>query len=69
MLPPSVSGYLPHVGLLLILTGLVFAVVATTDYPSKSDPTSGDAASAQKFTVLAYSLIFAGGFVLVGPFH
>jgi len=64
MLPLSVSNYLPHVGLLLILIGIVVAVVTTNDATS-----SNNILSQSKFTHLAYVLIIAGGFILVGPFH
>lgn len=67
MLPSSVSGYLPHVGLLLLFIGLIFSIVAAVDMPSKGQLNSP--ASARKFGVLAYSFIFAGGFVLIGPIH
>lgn len=67
MLPSSISGYLPHVGLLLIFMGIIFAIVAAVDMPSQTK--ANDAAAAGKFTVLSYSFIVAGGFILIGPFH
>lgn len=70
MLPSSVSNYLPHTGLLLIFVGLIFAVIATMDATSTlSDSTLKDLSNQTKFSVLAYALISAGGFVLIGPFH
>ncbi len=67
MLPSNISQYLPHAGLFLILLGIIFSIVAVADYPTKSS--RGDIASASKYTTLAYALIIAGGFVLIGPFH
>ena len=67
MLPTIVSEYLPHTGLVLIMLGLIFSIVATTDAPKKGNSGSGDIFAESKFTILAYSLIFAGGFLLLGP--
>lgn len=68
MLPLSVSTYLPHVGLLLVITGLIFVIVATAEYKSSSN-SSGGSSSSVKFTNLGYGLILSGGFMLLGPFR
>lgn len=67
MLPSNISQYLPHVGLLLICLGIIFAIVAVSDYPTKSS--KGDIVAVSKYTTLAYALIISGGFIFVGPFH
>ena len=73
MLPPSLSGYLPHAGLLLLLVGMVFAVISAVDVPSTDSIMKNQATAlnnvfgASRFAILAYAFILAGGFLLVGP--
>ena len=70
MLPSLVSEFLPHFGLLLILVGIVFAVLATTSVPSDlTTAKAKDLSTALKYKTLSYVCVAAGGFVLVGPFH
>lgn len=60
-----ISQTVPYVGIVCMLVGIVFAIVAASDSPSKNSP--GDVLAAAKYDVLAYSLILAGGFMLLGP--
>ena len=67
MLPSYLSEYLPHAGLVCLLLGIIFSIIAAADAPTKSNPLGGDTLAQSKFNVLAYSFIFVGGFLLLGP--
>ena len=74
MLPLSVFGYLPHIGILLLFIGLIFAVVAAMDVPTESslkkNPSSASSSlGTSRYAILAYAFILSGGFVFVGPLH
>ena len=66
MIPSTLSPYLSYVGLFILFVGMVFAVIATTDYKTKSGAAgSGDMLSATKYSVLSYCTILTGGFILL----
>ena len=63
MLPPDTTKYMPHVGLVLLLLGFVFGIVATVDSSSRKDPI--EFFESQKWSILSNVLILTGGFLLV----
>jgi nitrate reductase gamma subunit len=59
---------MPHVGLLLLLLGFVFGMIATVDSPTVSDMSK--AADSAKYSTLSTTLLLSGGFMLVaGSLH
>jgi hypothetical protein len=67
MLPTNVTQYMPHVGLLLLLVGFVFGIVATSDAGSTDIKSRTDTA---KWSVLSQTLLLSGGFLLItGSLH
>jgi nitrate reductase gamma subunit len=74
MLPTKVTQYMPHVGLLLLLLGFVFGMIATNELPAVSDMSKKAAsiltADSAKYSTLSTTLLLSGGFMLVaGSFH
>lgn len=68
MLPSNVTQYMPHVGLLLLLVGFIFGVVATVDAPTKSDISK--TYDSNRWSILSNVLLLTGGFLLVaGSVH
>ena len=63
--------YLPFAGILFLLLGVIFAIIASTDVPhysfDKDVKPTGNITNASKFAILAYSFILSGGFMLMGP--
>ena len=67
MLPTNVTQYMPHVGLLLLLVGFIFGIVATSDAGSTNIKSKADM---PKWSVLSQTLLLSGGFILVtGSLH
>ena len=70
MLPPTISEYLPHAGVLFLFLGFIFGIVSVADYPS--DDTKNPVKSMRNVTrygELAIIFVFIGGFLLLGPIN
>ena len=65
--------YLPFAGILFLLLGVIFAIIAsitTSNFGIPLPPTikiTNNITYGSKFGILAHSFILAGGFMLMGP--
>lgn len=68
MLPSNVTQYMAHAGLLLLLVGFIFGIVATADAPTKTD--ASHTLDSNRWSILSNALLLTGGFLLVtGSLH
>lgn len=68
MLPSNVTQYMAHVGLLLLLVGFIFGIVATADAPTKTD--ASHILDSNRWSILSNVILLTGGFLLVtGSLH
>lgn len=64
MLPVNVTRYMPHVGLLVLVLGLVLGIISAVD-TSSNDSSPAKQIQALKFQTLSNVLSLFGGFLLV----
>ena len=68
MLPSNVTQYMAHTGLLLLLVGFIFGIVATADAPTNTD--ASHILESNRWSILSNTLLLTGGFLLVtGSLH
>ena len=68
MLPSKVTQYMAHTGLLLLLVGFIFGIVATVDAPTNTD--ASHILDSNRWSILSNALLLTGGFLLVtGSLH
>ena len=67
MLPTEVTQYMPHAGLLLLLLGFIFGIVAMVDSATMTsdNPNQKTALTVPKWYILSQTLLLSGGFMLV----
>lgn len=66
--------FVPFIGVLLSVLGIIFAIIAAADVPdykmtdSKTPMThTGSIVNTSRYTILAYAFIISGGFMLIAP--
>ena len=70
MLSPRVAKYLPHMGLLCLFLGVIFAIISVIEYPKDNSIKIGsEIKNVLKFQQLSTAFVLVGGFLLVGPFN